>query len=66
MYIYSWSTIVKGNPKAVFSIATPWCRGGHYTYPWITPLTLDMYLIMLSVKQGDIKFYSLSLWYAST
>ena len=26
----------------------------------------DMYLIMLSVKQGSIKYHFLSLWYDST
>ena len=30
------ATIVKGNQKAPFSIATtPWCRGGCYSFPWI-------------------------------
>ena len=28
--------------------------------------TLDLYLIMLSVKQGGIKYHFLSLWYDST
>ena len=28
--------------------------------------TLDTYLIELSVKQGGIKYYFLSLWYDST
>ena len=32
-------------------------------FPRIALLTLDLYLIMLSIKQGDIKYYSLSLWY---
>ena len=32
-------TIVKGDPKAPFSIATiPVCRGGRYSFPWIAPL----------------------------
>ena len=32
-------TIVLGDPKAPFSIATtPRCRGGHYSFPWIAPL----------------------------
>ena len=31
--------LVKGDPKAPFSIATtPRCRGGHYSISWITPL----------------------------
>ena len=33
------ATVVEGNPKAPFSIATtPRCRGGHYSFPWIDPL----------------------------
>ena len=33
------ATVVKGDPKAPFSIATtPRCRGGHYSIPWIVPL----------------------------
>ena len=32
-------TVVGGDPKAPFSIATtPRCRGGHYSLPWIGPL----------------------------
>ena len=33
------ATIVKGDQKAPFSIATTLsCRGGHYSFPWIAPL----------------------------
>ena len=47
-------TLAEGDPKASFSIATkPRCRGGRYSIPWIAPL----YLIMLSVKQGGIKYH---------
>ena len=54
------ATIVEGDPKAPFSIATtPRCRGGRYSIPWIAPLYLEPYLIMLSVKQGGIKFHYL-------
>ena len=60
-------TLVESDPKASFSIATtPRCRGGHYFFPWIAPFTLDPYFIMLSVKQGGIKYHFLSLWYDST
>ena len=43
IYIYSkkvkLATIVKGDPKAPFSIATtPRCRGGRYSIPRIAPL----------------------------
>ena len=59
--------IIKGNPKALFSIATILrCREGRYSFPWVAPLTLDMYLVMLSVKQGGIKYRFLSLLYDST
>ena len=57
-------TLVEGNSKAPFSIATtPRCGGGCYSFPWITPLTLDPYFIMPIVKQGGIKYHFLSLWY---
>ena len=50
-----------------FSIATtPRCTRGHYSFPRIVPLTLDPYLIMLSIKQGSIKYHFLSFWYEST
>ena len=61
------ATIVEGNPKAPFSIATtPMCRGGRYSFPGLLNFTLDPYLIMLSAKQGSIKYHFLSLWYDST
>ncbi len=61
------ATIVEGDPKAPFSIATtPRCRGGRYSFPGLFNFTLDLYLIMLSVKQGGIKYHFLSLWYDST
>ena len=45
------ATIVAGDLKVPVSIATPpRCRGGCYSFSWIAPLTLDLYLIMLSVK----------------
>ena len=68
IYIYlSSPTVVECDPKAAFSIAsTPRCRGGYYSFSWIAPLTLDSYHIMLSVKQGGIKYHFLSPWYNST
>ena len=61
------ATDVEGDPKVPFSIATtPRFRGRCYSFPWIAPLYLDPYLIMLSVKQGSTKSYFLSLWYDST
>ena len=39
MYKVKLTTIVEGNSKAPFSLATtPRCRGGHYSFPWIAPL----------------------------
>ena len=33
------ATLVEGNPKALFLIATiPMCRGGRYSVSWIAPL----------------------------
>ena len=61
------ATIVAGDPKAPFSIAiTPRYWGGRYSFPGLLHFTLDPYLIMLSVKQGGIKYHFLSLWYDST
>ena len=61
------ATIVESYPKAPFSIATtPKCRGRRYSFPQLLHFTLDPYLIMLSVKQGSIKYHFLSLWYDST
>ena len=41
IYIYKVKlvTVVVGDPKAPFSIATTMrCRGGCYSFPWIPPL----------------------------
>ena len=53
------TTVVRSDPKAPFSIATPLrCRGGHYSFSWIVlPFTLDTYLIMLNVKLEGIKYH---------
>ena len=54
-----------GWPKG--SIATTRrCWGGHYSFPWIAPLYPWSHLIMLSVKQGGIKYQFLSLSYDLT
>ena len=59
-------TVVEGDPKVPFSIATtPRCKEGCYYFPWIAPLTFDLHLINLNVKQGGIKYYFLNLWYNS-
>ena len=55
IYIYiSWPTVVEGDLKAPFSIATTLkCRGGCYSFPCIASLTLDPYLIMLLSKAAS-------------
>ena len=64
---YKLATIVEGDPKAPFAIATT--RGiGKSTTPFagLLHFTLDPYIILLSVKQGGIKYHFLSLWHDST
>ena len=46
---YDWEKEVEWDPKAPFSIATTSSRLLHFT--------LDTYLLMLSVKQGGIKYH---------
>ena len=47
-----------GDQKSPFLIATTLrCRGGGYSFPGLLHFTLDMYLILLSVKQGSIKYH---------
>ena len=54
------TTVVKGDQKVPFSIAsTPKGRGRHSPFPGLLHFTLDMYLTMLSVKQGGIKYHFL-------
>ena len=61
------ATVVEGDPKAFFSIATsPRCEGERDSFPGFLHFTLDPYLITPSFKQGDIKYDILSLWYEST
>ena len=58
LFIYNsrW-TVVEGDSNAPFLIAsTPGCRGRHYNFLWIAPLTLELYLLMLGVKRG-IKYH---------
>ena len=61
------ATVVEGEPKAPFSIATtPRVGEGATPFSGLLHFTLNPYLIMLSVKQGSIKYHLLSLWYDST
>ena len=51
------ATLAEGDPKYPFSIATTSrYRGRHYSFLQLLHFTLDPYLIMLSVKQGSIKY----------
>ena len=51
-------TLVKGDPKAPFSIATtPRWRESVTPFPGLLHFILDLYLIMLSVKQGHTKYH---------
>ena len=60
-------TVDEGDPKPPFSIATILrCRGGATSFLGLLHFTLDLNLIMLSVKQGISKYYFLCLWYDST
>ena len=58
------ATVVKGDQKAPFSIATT--QISTLSFPGLLHFTLNPYLIMLSVKQGGIKYHFFSLWYDST
>ena len=61
------ATVVEGDSKAPFSIATTLrCRRGRYSFSGLLYFTLDAYLIMLSVKQGGMKYHFWSFWYDST
>ena len=52
------STLVEGDPKAPFSIATTLrCREGATPFPVFIHFTLNPYLIMLTVKQGGVKYH---------
>ena len=60
------ATFVESDLKAFFSIATtPRHRGGCYSFHWIVLLTFDLYIVILSVWEGGIKYHFLSLWYDS-
>ena len=51
-------TLVENANMGVGVDATP--------FPALLHFTLDPYLIILSIKQGGIKYHFLSLWYDST
>ena len=52
------ATVVEGNQKAPFQWLLHWSVGeGVIPFAGLLHFTLDMYLILLSVKQGGIKYY---------
>ena len=63
IYIYIYiskklATVVEGDQKDPFSRATkPRRREGATPFPGLLHFTLDRYLILLSVKQGGIKYH---------
>ena len=56
-------TLVEGDPKAPFF--NSYYTEGATLSPRLLHFTLDPYLVLLSVKQGGIKYHFLSLWYDS-
>ena len=62
------ATQVECDLKAPFPIATTArCFGeGATPFPRLLYFILDTYLILLSVKQGGIRYHFLNLWYDST
>ena len=60
------ASLVEGDPKIPLSIVTtPRCSEGIYSILVLLHFTLDPYLIMLCIKQGDIEYHFMSLWYNS-
>ena len=63
----SWLTVIEGDLKTLFQITTTLIyRGGPNSFPRIASLSLDPYLIILSIKHGGIKYYFLSFGDDST
>ena len=51
-------SLAEGHPNSPFLIATtPRFREGDTPFPGLLHFTLDPYLILLSVKQGGIKYH---------
>ena len=55
------SSYWKGRPRLHWSLGE-----GGTLFPGLLHFNLDLYLIMLSVKQGGIKYHFLSIWYDLT
>ena len=63
VYIVMLVTVVESNLKAPFTIASYSKVYQRVRLLSLLHFTFDTYLIILSVKQGGIKYYFLSLWY---
>ena len=50
-------TVVQGDLKASISIVTTLRCGGATPFPGLLPFTIYMYLLLLSVKEGVIKYH---------
>ena len=63
----SWR-LFRGWPEgSLFNSYYNWGVGEGITpFPWLLHFTLDTYIILLSVKQGGIKYHFESLWYDAT
>ena len=60
------ATVFQGDPKATFQRLQHRGVGDGTTLSLgLFHFTLDPYLIMLSIKQGGIKYHFLSIWYDS-
>ena len=59
------ATVVEGDQKAPFSIATtPRCRGGRYSFPWIAPLYpwYVPYIAECSARRYQVPFLKSLVW----
>ena len=65
--IVKLATVVKGDRRLPFQQLLQRGVGeGATPFPGLLLFTLDPYFIVLSVKQGGIRYHFLSLWYDST
>ena len=61
------ANFVEGDPKAAFQLLLQrGVREGATPFPGFLQFTLDPHLLMLSAKEGGVKYHFLSLWYDST
>ena len=59
------TTVVQGDHKAPFSIATTlWCRGGCYSFPWIAPLYpwYVPYIVECYASRDNVPFFESLIW----